>query len=272
MNNNISKSIDVSDVVIVPSIVLYSPNGGETLMKDEWCIITWEATANLGENPIDLQYSVNGGTTWKSIASSIPNSGHYNWTVPDVETETGLIKVTVNDIYGAVVSDVSDRTFAIDPPPGGPGAVDRVISPGSGDELITGEETMITWKLSDEVKVAILHSTDFGQSWEIIVENIINGGIYRWRVPEDLETENAIIKVQGVNSEVTSGFFMIGEEDSTRSDEGNDENSEKIGDYLMFIGGIIVATIAFLVHFIKRRNKIEDKPLDLKSPGGKNEK
>ena len=98
------------------TVFLYSPNGGEDLLKEKYHTITWNATGDLLENPINLYFSTNGGKTWTLIASDLENNGTYNWTVPNIETETGLVKVTCVDIYGNNISDVSDMTFAIDPP------------------------------------------------------------------------------------------------------------------------------------------------------------
>ena len=99
-----------------PTIILYSPNGGEDLLKEEHHTITWESKGDLGSNPINLYYSTNGGKTWTIIANDFENNGTYNWTIPNIETATGLVKVTCEDIYENNISDVSDMTFAIDPP------------------------------------------------------------------------------------------------------------------------------------------------------------
>jgi len=101
----------------IPTVQLYSPNGGEDLIKEKHHAITWEVNGDFGSNPINLYFSTDSGSTWSLITSDISNTGMYNWTVPDIETATGAIKVTCIDIYGNNVSDISDITFAIDPPP-----------------------------------------------------------------------------------------------------------------------------------------------------------
>ncbi len=257
-NNMISESFDIT--TSPPIIQLYSPDGGEMLMKEEWCIITWEAAGNLGTGPIDLYYSINGGTSWTVIESGLENTGYYNWTVPNTETETGLIRVTVTDIYNTTVSDVSDRTFAIDPPPDGGGTYNRVISPSSGDEPTAGEDVMITWKLSGEDIVSIYHSFDFGKSWVLIIEDIGNYGLFKWKVPAGLESENVLIKVQGENSEVTSGFFEI--KIAEEQEVTDDEDSEEGNDYFNYASGICIATVVVLVLFRKYRNDLNGKPKD----------
>jgi len=47
----------------------------------------------------------------------MPNTGHYHWYVPNIDTADALIKVILEDEWGNTVSDTSDATFAIDPPP-----------------------------------------------------------------------------------------------------------------------------------------------------------
>jgi len=100
-----------------PTAELFSPNGGEDLIKEKYHTITWEAIGDLGSNPINLYYSTNGGKTWTLIVNDIKNNGAYNWTIPNIETATGLVKVSCKDVYGNNVTDVSDINFAIDPPP-----------------------------------------------------------------------------------------------------------------------------------------------------------
>ena len=87
------------------------------MIKGEGHVITWIAEGDLLSNPISLYYSSNGGDSWITIIENISNDGYCNWTVPNINTSIALIKVTCRDIYGNIASDVSDMTFAIDPPP-----------------------------------------------------------------------------------------------------------------------------------------------------------
>jgi hypothetical protein len=100
-----------------PVVKLNSPNGGEDWMKDDYYPITWKAHGELNSTSITLLYSTDNGATWSKIIVNTANTGHYNWTVPNVDTPSALIKVIVTDIYGNSVSDTSDASFAIDPPP-----------------------------------------------------------------------------------------------------------------------------------------------------------
>ncbi len=118
---NTPKLYDVSvsytiEIPKAPTVKLTSPNGGEDWMKDAWYPLTWTASGDLNTTPVCLYYSTDNGETWTAIAEWMANTGHYNWTVPNIETANALIKVTVTDIHGNTVSDTSDASFAIDPP------------------------------------------------------------------------------------------------------------------------------------------------------------
>jgi Na+-transporting NADH:ubiquinone oxidoreductase subunit NqrB len=108
---------------IYASITVTSPNGGEDWMKGKYYPITWEAEGELHDGSVNLFFSLDNGANWTPIAVGIPNFGFYNWTVPNNETANALIGVTITDVYGNEVSDSSDASFAIDPPPPGAGGV-----------------------------------------------------------------------------------------------------------------------------------------------------
>jgi len=106
-----------------PVVTVTAPNGGESWPAGSTRSITWTATdpdTPSGNLVIALDYSTNGGGTWTSIATGRPNSGSYAWTVPDVATAQGRVRVTASD--GALQgSDASNANFTITRDgPGGP--------------------------------------------------------------------------------------------------------------------------------------------------------
>jgi hypothetical protein len=72
-------------------LVLLSPVGGEVWEAGSVQAIEWssseEAGADNGE--VDVQYSVDGGATWRTIATHADNDGHQLWLLPD-EPATGV--------------------------------------------------------------------------------------------------------------------------------------------------------------------------------------
>lgn len=65
-------------------------------------------------NPITLEYSTNNGTNWSSIATSLANTGSYNWTIPSINTATALVRITATDTANNSSYDQSDSNFIID--------------------------------------------------------------------------------------------------------------------------------------------------------------
>jgi hypothetical protein len=59
---------------------------------------------------VDINYSVDGGITWTSVANNIANVNSYTWTVPELGAfESMSIKVTGTDLVTDLVSDTSDE-------------------------------------------------------------------------------------------------------------------------------------------------------------------
>jgi len=208
-----------------PTVKVISPNGGEDILDNEATVVTWEANGNFGSNPVNLYYSVNGGTAWHVMAADTANDGLYKWTVPEKGqggipadgTELALVKVTAKDIYGDNVSDVSDMAFAIDPPPVNPEEMDRIISPASGDIIGQGP-TEITWELEGPERASLFSSSDLGANWESIAEGVENTGHYEWNAPLDLNSRNMLIKIvndQTRGNDIMSGVFTVDTEKPT---------------------------------------------------------
>ncbi len=100
-------------ILAPPALQLISPNGGELLSADSSQVIMWSSNGLFAR--ANLQYSVDGGVSWKTIADSVDNSGTYNWLVPDERSDNALVRVTNAD--GPLPVDVSDGQFSIDRAP-----------------------------------------------------------------------------------------------------------------------------------------------------------
>jgi hypothetical protein len=93
------------------SINVVSPNGGETWTTGEARDLIWNTNGVIGS--VGIQYSINTGADWTTIASGVPNTGFYTWTVPDVLSRNCLIRVS--GAPSSTSSDVSDSMFTISP-------------------------------------------------------------------------------------------------------------------------------------------------------------
>lgn len=93
--------------LVKDEIVVTYPMGGESLVPTVSETIRWDAFGATGT--FTLEYSINNGNSWTTIASGIAGTTrHYNWTVPSSVTGQALVKVS----RGAV-SDLSDAAFSI---------------------------------------------------------------------------------------------------------------------------------------------------------------
>jgi hypothetical protein len=89
-------------------IIILSPNGGEELSVGASHTISWTSAGEISD--VKIEYITMEG--WKTIISSTPNDGNYNWTVPDTPTEAAMIRITEVD---GKTEDSSDEVFAIIP-------------------------------------------------------------------------------------------------------------------------------------------------------------
>ncbi len=75
------------------AVDLTYPIGGETMVPGERQYIHWDAVGQLED--YGLSYSIDGGTTWIDIATVSGTERLYaNWTVPNVNTSAGKIRIT----------------------------------------------------------------------------------------------------------------------------------------------------------------------------------
>jgi MYXO-CTERM domain-containing protein len=109
---NVRKDGQISDKFTITkgeAIVIAAPDGAESLAAGSSFEIRW---ATVGTVPnVKLEYSTNDGGTWQEIAASVPNTGKYPWTVPAVDTQQGLVRVS--SVTKPALNDESNAGFAI---------------------------------------------------------------------------------------------------------------------------------------------------------------
>ena len=94
---------------ISPNISITSPNGGETWQMGSAYDITWND--NISNNvTLDLY---NSGLFDRTISSSTPSDGTYNWSIPADLDESTSYKVKISSIENNSISDFSNNNFTI---------------------------------------------------------------------------------------------------------------------------------------------------------------
>jgi len=99
-------------MALLSGIMVTSPNGGEVWDPATSHNITWISTGIPGN--VKIEYSIDNGLSYSTVAASTPNTGTYNWTVPNTPTAQGLVRVS--EAATGDPSDVSDGVFTISGP------------------------------------------------------------------------------------------------------------------------------------------------------------
>lgn len=93
--------------VAMAHVDLTYPTGGETFNPGEQVNITWEILIQHETLNWDLYFSADGGASWDTIRTNLPvGSLSYLWTVPEIPTGMGKVRV-VQDNVGTDYSDDS---------------------------------------------------------------------------------------------------------------------------------------------------------------------
>lgn len=93
------------------NITVTHPNGGEVFTQGTEEEIAW---ASSGIDNVTIEYSADNGETWNTIGTASAADGSYTWTVPEIDTDEALVRVS--DSENAAISDVSNNVFSIDYP------------------------------------------------------------------------------------------------------------------------------------------------------------
>jgi hypothetical protein len=107
--------VDVSDgtfSIANLAIILTAPNGGELWSYNTTYAIQWSTNGQV--DGIRIEFSTNNGTSWTLITPGAPNTGSYNWAVPNNLSDNCLVRVS--DSADGSPFDVSDAVFRIVPP------------------------------------------------------------------------------------------------------------------------------------------------------------
>ncbi len=170
-----------ANFTIAARMAVTYPNGGENLQVGSNQNITW--TAPSGVIQVKIEYSTNGGSSWTTIASGVPNNGIYAWETPN--TPSAQCRVKVSDYNNSSITDMSDSDFRIV-------SGVTVVSPNGGEQLRVGRIHYINWTAPSGIyKVNIEYSTNGGSTWTSITSygGWPNRLIYGWNVPNTPSTQ-----------------------------------------------------------------------------------
>lgn len=176
-----------------PSITVTAPNGSEYVQGGAARNITW-TTSGLpaGTATVGLEYSLDGGSNWTSIATGEANDGTYSWTVPGAtNVSTARVRATVTDSFNVNTADTSNANFTIDSTQ----PTLTINQPNGGESIAAGSTYSISWNTSDTNlatnPITIEVSSNSGGAWSSVASNLAHSGnptTYSWTVPSTAAT------------------------------------------------------------------------------------
>ena len=98
-----------------PTVTITGPSNNNLKLGTKHNI-DWTTTDNFPTDTIKikLEYSTNFSSgVWTKIADSLANTGTYEWSVPDIPSANGGIKITATDFGGNTAADSSGKIFEI---------------------------------------------------------------------------------------------------------------------------------------------------------------
>ncbi len=110
-DSEVEDESDAVFTIISSSLNLLVPNGGELWLSGSTQEVRWQSSGLL--QSVRLEYSADNGRLWEVIDPEAPNSGSYDWTLPDISSDSVLVRI--NSAISNLPSDVSDARFTISP-------------------------------------------------------------------------------------------------------------------------------------------------------------
>jgi subtilase family serine protease len=104
-NNN---SAQITIPIVIKGLHLQSPNGSEELVVDSNSLVQWQTYGTIPT--VNLDVSIDGGTTWEALESGLDNTNQYEWYVTEYwASPTCLLRVS--DASNVSIFDESESTF-----------------------------------------------------------------------------------------------------------------------------------------------------------------
>jgi hypothetical protein len=129
---------------------------------------------------VNVELSRNGGVSWETLASGVPNTGSFSWTVAGATTTAARVRVSWT--MNPNVSDQSDANFTIAT------AFVTITVPNTQVRWDIGTIQTIGWthNLGTAATMRIEVSHDSGATWSLINASVPNNadgsGSYSWTV------------------------------------------------------------------------------------------
>lgn len=182
---------------------LITPRGNEILSLGSVYDIKWVSSKI---NNVKIDFSSDNGATWETLNARVTASdSKYTLNpVPKVNSEKCLIKIS--DADDATFTPVISNPFKI---LAGLDIKLMILQPNGGEKVEYNKLTTIKWYTAIVKRVKIEYSTDNGQTWKLIVNDILSTGAYEWNPPN---TSSGLCKIRVTDAAPEAGKPVISDE------------------------------------------------------------
>lgn len=84
-----------TDYIRVRHAAVMAPVGGSHLTAGSVTQVRWETPRDVTVQSVALFHSTDGGNTWSKIAQGQPNTGSFDWAVPNIQTDLAKVAVVL---------------------------------------------------------------------------------------------------------------------------------------------------------------------------------
>jgi hypothetical protein len=203
-NSDINDIRDSSfSIIVMPTITVLSPNGGEQWQRGTTQVITWTSS---GVTNVKIEL-LKGTAVNLTITSSTPAaSGSFNWAIPASQAVATNYKIRITSTASSSVTDSSNATFSIFAP-----AI-TVTAPAAGNSWAKNTVKTITWSLIGTMNASVKIQLYSGTTKKLdITLSTENDGSYDWLIPSSLANGTYTLRITTVDGLVVgnSGSFSI---------------------------------------------------------------
>ncbi|MCK5160296.1 MAG: hypothetical protein KAQ99_01855, partial [Candidatus Aureabacteria bacterium] len=151
--------------------------------------INWTLAGNM--STVEIEYSYDGGSSWKSLATGINASNQtWPWSISSSENTTAAGKIKITDEDNTNTTNTSAGDFSI--------KGNITVTEPDGGEVLTydGSSTSyVNWSYNGTIEnVTLYYSNDSGSSWNTIDTVEAVDGTYDWTIPDDI-TGDALVRI-----------------------------------------------------------------------------
>lgn len=193
--------------IIEPSIAFSSFPAGANFDLLSNLTLYW-TTSGITNQPLRLEYSINNGNNWVTMAGGINNIGVYNWLINCPPSSSCMFKISLEN--NSNIFDITQGFITVNPV--GPTIV--ISSPSGGENISSGSIYPITWSSYGINYVRLEYSLNGDTIFQLITPfTAANTGLYNWNVPANINATNCNIRISNaantsLSVQTSSGFSI----------------------------------------------------------------